>query len=539
MRDSIGEGLIRSSAIEPKTLFTTLPPTMTPLATLFWLRKAYRKGDSKDTLEFVNVLLHIYSANDMSIPGVDSSDHKDMIYALLGLRDGGAELGIEIRYSQRISVDEVFTDAAGRILNKGAMKLLLLASGSGKSPTLPSWTPDWRIPHRRTANFPYHELMNPALTAHRESVSLPLNTLMNDPPLWNTDTPNTIRLRGINIGTIASVGEVLLEDDSILASGLVVMQRGIPVETMMETGTDAEPGPSTDAEPNLSTERETETELSQGDNDFKDPLPGLSELFSNTRFSNPSDFWNNEFWPFLANHLAEGVDESEFRAFFYNDWTSTYIVKILEKQGLFSPNVKLSRETFALISTLHKVLDQTTEWYLKQSEGSYRHVEEDKRFFRGTLPPSAIITAGIETYWVDEPERIAYRKMTGFGSYRNDLMCYLVKYFMMQGSNHVVIDEQETCGFSDWLAKQFDLFVYAVRACVGWKPLYIPGGRIGMGPANSREGDIICVFRGTCPYVLRPVGQDRYQLIGDCYIYGHMVSGAVDRSEEPDTFHIV
>ncbi|KAH7388923.1 heterokaryon incompatibility protein-domain-containing protein [Cadophora sp. MPI-SDFR-AT-0126] len=49
------------------------------------------------------------------------------------------------------------------------------------------------------------------------------------------------------------------------------------------------------------------------------------------------------------------------------------------------------------------------------------------------------------------------------------------------------------------------------------------GGRLGWGPDQVREGDVICILHGAMvPFVLRSVGQDRFEIIGDAYVHGIM-----------------
>ncbi|KIX96246.1 uncharacterized protein Z520_08024 [Fonsecaea multimorphosa CBS 102226] len=49
-------------------------------------------------------------------------------------------------------------------------------------------------------------------------------------------------------------------------------------------------------------------------------------------------------------------------------------------------------------------------------------------------------------------------------------------------------------------------------------------GRLGLVPAEVRENDLLCVFRGAkVPFVLRPHrDSDRYELIGEAYVHGIM-----------------
>lgn len=46
-------------------------------------------------------------------------------------------------------------------------------------------------------------------------------------------------------------------------------------------------------------------------------------------------------------------------------------------------------------------------------------------------------------------------------------------------------------------------------------------GRLGWAPRRARIGDMICIFNGAdIPHLLRPVADNRYELIGECYLQG-------------------
>ena len=50
------------------------------------------------------------------------------------------------------------------------------------------------------------------------------------------------------------------------------------------------------------------------------------------------------------------------------------------------------------------------------------------------------------------------------------------------------------------------------------------GRHIGLGPAETQHGDIVCVlFGGKLPFVLRPTETPReYEYVGNCYVHGIM-----------------
>jgi hypothetical protein len=71
-----------------------------------------------------------------------------------------------------------------------------------------------------------------------------------------------------------------------------------------------------------------------------------------------------------------------------------------------------------------------------------------------------------------------------------------------------------------------------LRMCYRRKYIATTNGRGGLAPAKCRVGDIICVFRGRLPFVLRPNDDNgdpkTFSFIGDCYVHGLLESEALD-----------
>lgn len=68
-------------------------------------------------------------------------------------------------------------------------------------------------------------------------------------------------------------------------------------------------------------------------------------------------------------------------------------------------------------------------------------------------------------------------------------------------------------------------------------------GRIGIGPANTKAGDIVAILQGgRLPFILRPVA-NQYKMLGSSYVYGIMKGEAVAelqiKGENPVTFDII
>ncbi|KAJ4090230.1 hypothetical protein NW756_006587 [Fusarium oxysporum] len=51
---------------------------------------------------------------------------------------------------------------------------------------------------------------------------------------------------------------------------------------------------------------------------------------------------------------------------------------------------------------------------------------------------------------------------------------------------------------------------------------------LGLGPNLLRKGDLVCVVAGgPVPYILRPLGDDTFYFVGECYVAGYMFGEAV------------
>jgi len=65
-------------------------------------------------------------------------------------------------------------------------------------------------------------------------------------------------------------------------------------------------------------------------------------------------------------------------------------------------------------------------------------------------------------------------------------------------------------------------------------------GYLGLGPAAVLPGDIIAAIFGLeTPLVLRSVGTDSYQIVGEAYVHGIMDGEAMKGSLSTGTFNIV
>jgi hypothetical protein len=80
----------------------------------------------------------------------------------------------------------------------------------------------------------------------------------------------------------------------------------------------------------------------------------------------------------------------------------------------------------------------------------------------------------------------------------------------------------------------FNYFVRAVEVAVARRQFFLSNtGWMGLAPTSAVKGDIICILLGgATPFVLRPAGNDLYQLVGECYIHGMMDGEAMEDLEK-------
>jgi hypothetical protein len=75
-----------------------------------------------------------------------------------------------------------------------------------------------------------------------------------------------------------------------------------------------------------------------------------------------------------------------------------------------------------------------------------------------------------------------------------------------------------------------DDFLRAVEVAIGPRQFFqCRKGWIGLGPPAAVKEDMVCILLGgATPFVLRPLGRDRYRLVGECYVHGIMDGEAMD-----------
>lgn len=72
-----------------------------------------------------------------------------------------------------------------------------------------------------------------------------------------------------------------------------------------------------------------------------------------------------------------------------------------------------------------------------------------------------------------------------------------------------------------------------VEVCVGRRIFVTTQGYIGLGPADAREDDLICVLHGSpVPFLLRPSETGgEFELVGECFVHGLMSGEALSMED--------
>jgi hypothetical protein len=59
-------------------------------------------------------------------------------------------------------------------------------------------------------------------------------------------------------------------------------------------------------------------------------------------------------------------------------------------------------------------------------------------------------------------------------------------------------------------------------------------GLCGIGPQYLQNDDVVCILYGAAvPFVIRPVGDGNYLLVGECYVHGIMAGEVIDQMAAP------
>jgi hypothetical protein len=90
-------------------------------------------------------------------------------------------------------------------------------------------------------------------------------------------------------------------------------------------------------------------------------------------------------------------------------------------------------------------------------------------------------------------------------------------------------------GFEDLVAQRY---VITLQRLMNRRLFITASGHLGLGPASMMSGDIVAVlFGGNVPYVLRPLENEQWHFVGECYLDGYMRGEAMDNEGKDRQSH--
>ena len=138
------------------------------------------------------------------------TDPRDKIYSLLGIASDAEQLEIVPDYSK--SVEEVYTDAAAKILSLG--KLELLHYVHPQNPNMPSWVPDWERAKRHITPYEFRELDKP-FSADATMAAFQPDQIAGD--------SRVLECNGCIVDSVSSFSDILTDDTTTALLALAEM----------------------------------------------------------------------------------------------------------------------------------------------------------------------------------------------------------------------------------------------------------------------------------------------------------------------------
>jgi hypothetical protein len=208
-------------------------------------------------------------------------------------------------------------------------------------------------------------------------------------------------------------------------------------------------------------------------------------------------------------------------------------VKISTQSSLCKPN-NIVMSGFR-VDTIKKV--GTEEWTQPAANwfwpGVQTFLTEIKQFLeQAQMLPKPLIQD--QNFWDEAFWRIpcADQEYHGYARRRaevtaEDGLCEVIA--RMYGNNSGYHDEGKKAAFSKYDGAMG--FLYGVR------PFLSEKGYVGLAPKHALPGDKVCVILGAIvPYVLRRVGEEGFELVGEAYVHGIMDGEAMDLGLEEEQF---
>ena len=158
--------------------------------------------------------------------------------------------------------------------------------------------------------------------------------------------------------------------------------------------------------------------------------------------------------------------------------------------------------------------------YASPDEASFEEMDNIREAFWRTIIADSIVEGSADFPAVND------RSQSSHGTRPDKKFCRIGEIFT--NNDKLVRDiesEFETSG-----GKPHYDFVRAIESAIADRLFFLSdSGWMGLAPAAAMKGDLVCILiGGATPFVLRPVGESFYQLIGECYVHGMMDGEAMD-----------
>ena len=92
---------------------------------------------------------------------------------------------------------------------------------------------------------------------------------------------------------------------------------------------------------------------------------------------------------------------------------------------------------------------------------------------------------------------------------------------------------------SGFYSRTCQAYVIAMEYLHNRLPFLSTNGYVGLLPAHSKRGDLICIIFGAIvPFVLRKLDNGEYELIGEVYVHGIMDGEYLKKDPTPAVFDL-
>ena len=199
-------------------------------------------------------------------------------------------------------------------------------------------------------------------------------------------------------------------------------------------------------------------------------------------------------------------------------------------------------------------------WGSSHNEWSNQHLDLSRKWFSNAIniafPDKTCTPENFEALWrtfVCNKTLDGTTPPSSWGEYFSEFM-YAIVTPVTEGTSHLKnkwiketrdpYDLRERSGDEDHYMRRGEMSLGILNMTIGlWcknRRFYRSvTGRFGLAPDQTQQGDEICVlYGGPVPFVLRPDGTGRHEIIGDCYLHGIMDGEAMTTSLVEQEFHL-